>query len=128
LAAAWHGGPVHENAEKALAGAPEATGPLARRLCERILALFPGAVVTTDGRDIGFGFSPGYKGLVFVVTPHRAHVTLGISHGVGLPDPAGLMEGAGKVHRHVKLRTDADLDRPELQTLLTTALTNRTPD
>jgi hypothetical protein len=52
-------------------------------------------------------------------------VTLGIDHGVGLPDPAGLMEGAGKVHRHVKLRTIADLDRPELRELLLARLALR---
>ena len=63
-----------------------------------------------------------YKGLVFVVSAHRDHVTLGLAGGAALPDPAGLMQGAGKVHRHVKLRGAEDLARPELRALLTAAL------
>jgi hypothetical protein len=98
---------------------------LADRTRDLILSLFPDAVVTTDGNDTGFGTGTGYKGLCFVVTPHTSWVTLGIDHGVGLPDPAGLMEGSGKVHRHVKLRTIADLDRPELRELLLTRLALR---
>jgi hypothetical protein len=91
---------------------------LAQRTRDLILSLFPDAVVTQDGSDTGFGTTTGYKGLCFVVTPHTSWVTLGISHGVGLPDPAGLMEGSGKVHRHVKIRSAADLARPELRDLL----------
>jgi hypothetical protein len=45
----------------------------------------------------------GYKGLVFVISPFKTHVNLGIVHGATLADPAGLLEGTGKVHRHVKL-------------------------
>ena len=83
-----------------------------------ILSVFPDAVVTVDGGDTGYGSTTGYKGLCFVVTPHKSWVTLGIDHGASLPDPAGLMEGAGKVHRHVKLRSEADVARPELRSLL----------
>jgi len=98
---------------------------LAQRTRDLILSLFPDAVVTEEGGDTGFGTSTGYKGLCFVVTPHKSWVTLGIDHGVGLPDPAGLMEGAGKVHRHVKIRSVADLERPELRALLLARLAAR---
>jgi hypothetical protein len=98
---------------------------LAARTQALILSLFPDAVVTRDGNDTGFGTDTGYKGLCFVVTAHKSWVTLGISHGVGLADPAGLMEGAGKVHRHVKIRSDADLARPELTDLLRARLALR---
>lgn len=87
--------------------------------------LLPDAVVSVDGTDIGYGVGPGYKGLVFTVTPTKKHVTLGISHAATLPDPAGLLEGAGRVHRHVKLRTKADLTRPELRQLMLKAITTR---
>jgi hypothetical protein len=87
-----------------------------------ILELYPDAVVTVDGNDIGFGATAGYKGLVFTVAPHARHVTMGFAGGAGLPDPEGLLEGAGKVHRHYKLRTLADLERPELRALMTAAL------
>jgi len=49
-------------------------------------------------------------------------VTLGIGHGADLPDPGGLMEGTGRVHRHVKLRRPEDVDRPGLRELLAAAM------
>ena len=101
---------------------------VARRACDAVLAIFPGAVMTVDapnprfGATIGFGTTTGYRGLRFTITPQRRHVTLGIAHGAGLPDPGGLMEGTGRVHRHVKLREPEDLDRPELRELLVAAM------
>ncbi len=112
---------MHPDVEPLLATRP-ATAALARAACGTILDLLPDAVVTVDRENIGFGTGTGYKRLVFVVAPHRAHVTLGIARGVELPDPAGLMEGTGKVHRHVKLRDEADLDRPELRELMRAAV------
>jgi hypothetical protein len=112
---------VNPDIERLLATRPE-TAALARRACEVVLELLPGAVISVDDENAGFGTAAGYRGLVFVVAPHRAHVTLGIARGAGLPDPAGLMEGTGRVHRHVKLRTGADLDRPELRALMRAAI------
>ncbi len=113
---------MNADAERLLAAAPPRTGALAREVCAQILAVFPEAVVSTDEQRIGFGRAGEYKGLVFVVSAHREHVTLGLAGGAGLPDPAGLLEGTGKVHRHVKLRTADDLARPELRALLAAAL------
>ena len=101
---------------------------VARRVCDAVLAIFPDAVVTVDapnprfGATIGFGTTAGYRGLRFTVTPQRQHVTLGIGHGADLPDPGGLMEGTGRVHRHVKLRRPEDVDRPGLRELLAAAM------
>lgn len=88
----------------------------------------PRAVETWDGEHLGLGYSPGYKGLVFVLSPQRAWITLGIAHAVHLPDPAGLMAGKGKVHRHVKLRTAAEVRSPQLATLIRAAVAARKPD
>lgn len=71
---------------------------------------------------IGFGYGPGYKGLVCTLIMSRNGVKLGIVRGVELPDPNGLMSGSGKVHRHVALRSAADLNRPGLKALLRNAL------
>jgi hypothetical protein len=118
---------LNDDVEAVLSARQPSIGQLGRDLCHRILTLFPDAVVTVDGNDIGFGFDTGYRGLVFTVAPARQHVTLGISHGASLPDPAGLLEGTGKVHRHVKIRRPEDLQRPELHDLMATALANRKP-
>jgi len=50
------------------------------------------------------------------VNVFRSHVNVGFFHGAALPDPAHLLQGAGKFMRHVKLRpgvatNDAALDR-----------------
>jgi hypothetical protein len=113
---------MSEDIQRWLASKPAATAELARQLCDLILKLYPHATVTVDSDLIGFGSRRGYKGLVFVVGAYRQHVTLGLSGGADLPDPAGLMEGTGKVHRHVKLRRAEELDRPELRELMAAAL------
>jgi hypothetical protein len=113
---------MDDEVERLLAGADPAVADLARRACALVTDVLPDPVVSVDADQVGFGTAPGYKGLYFTVAPHRAHVTLGIARGAALPDPAGLMEGTGKVHRHVKIREAADLERPELRALLAAAL------
>jgi Domain of unknown function (DU1801) len=113
---------VNDDVERLLASKDRPIAKLARQVCELVLEVYPGAVVTVDGGDIGFGSGTGYKGLVFVVAPHSKHVNLGIAGGAGLPDPADLLEGTGKVHRHVKLRQASDLVRPQLRDLMFAAL------
>jgi hypothetical protein len=98
---------------------------LGRDTAALIHELLADAVVSVDHSNIGYGVGPGYTGLIFTVTPTKKHVTLGISHATRLPDPAGLLEGAGKVHRHVKLRRPTDLARPELRQLMLQAIDMR---
>jgi hypothetical protein len=100
----------------------EATGKIARRLEALIHELFPDAVRSQDKSDIGFGFSRGYKGLVFVISPQRSHVNLGIAHGAELERSFPLLQGRGRVHRHVKITSLEALADPRLSRLLKTAL------
>ena len=44
------------------------------------------------------------------VNAFTAHVKVGFAQGAGLPDPARLLEGAGKRMRHVKLRPGKTVD------------------
>jgi hypothetical protein len=113
---------VPDNVSAFLSGFDSPAAAIARRASEVIIDLLPEAYISLDARNIGFGIGTGYKGLIFTVTPQRAHVTLGIAAGARLPDPAGLMQGEGKVHRHVKLRTEQDLDQPELIALMKAAV------
>jgi hypothetical protein len=48
----------------------------------------------------------------------RRHVTLGFTRGAELKDPGGLLEGSGKLMRHVGLKRLSELDRPEIRALL----------
>jgi hypothetical protein len=60
--------------------------------------------------------------------PHRAHVNLQLANGALIEDPAGLVEGTGKRVRHVKLRSVADVERPELRGLLEASLARHRSD
>ena len=55
------------------------------------------------------------------VDAFSAHVNVGFFRGAELADPAGLLEGAGKNMRHVKLRPDGDIDARALTKLIEAA-------
>jgi len=95
---------------------------LAAELQDLILTIFPNAVISEDEDNIGYGFGSGYKDLVFVISPYKEHVNLGIVNGASLDDPHNLMSGKGKVHRHVKLQHIEQVQSPELRELMVRAL------
>lgn len=113
---------MDKDAQRLLDRQDPAIAEIARHAYDVILDLFPDSTITVDEQNIGFGRGTGYKGLIFTVAPHRAHVSLGVAGGATMPDPSGLLEGSGKVHRHVKLRSVADIDRPELRALMREAI------
>jgi hypothetical protein len=55
------------------------------------------------------------------VNVFKAHVNVGFFRGAELADPAGLLEGSGKYMRHVRLRTESDIDATALRALIETA-------
>lgn len=55
------------------------------------------------------------------VNAFRAHVSVGFFHGAALDDPAGLLEGAGKRMRHVKLGGAHEVDAAALGELIAAA-------
>ncbi len=55
------------------------------------------------------------------VNAFKAHANVGFFHGASLADPAGLLAGAGKRMRHVKLRPVDDLDADALSELIAAA-------
>jgi hypothetical protein len=89
-----------------------------------VLRLIPMAIETVDTKSkvIGFGFGSGYKDTIRTLIPAKTWVTLGIGWGAELPDPQELLEGSGKVHRHVKLKAASDLKNPALQAILKAGL------
>ncbi len=89
-----------------------------------ILEVMPDATqqVDTAANLIAFNLKPGYKGTVFTLMPAKAHVTLGVYNGATLDDPAHLMTGAGKVHRHIKINHPEELRSESFETLLKLAV------
>ena len=55
------------------------------------------------------------------VNAFTAHVNVGFFHGAALPDPARLLEGAGKFMRHVKLKPGTRTNDAALSKLIDTA-------
>jgi hypothetical protein len=52
------------------------------------------------------------------VNVFRSHVNIGFFYGTALRDPAGLLEGTGKLGRHVKARPGVPLDEAALRALI----------
>jgi hypothetical protein len=89
---------------------------------EVVLKVFPDAIETAEGKELGYGFDRGYKGLVFAISMKKNGVNVGVTRGATLDDPACLLRGTGKVHRHVDVLDAAALSDPALTHLLSRAL------
>ena len=58
------------------------------------------------------------------VNAFKAHVNVGFFRGAEIADPHGLLEGTGRFMRHVKLRSEHDVDATALTKLIETAYTD----
>src|SRR5262245_51093415 len=103
---------------------PDEVQDLALATRQWIQAALPDTLEMLDPKSgvIGYGFSPRYRDILCTIILSRKGVKLGIVGGSLLPDPRGLMQGEGTLHRYVVLKTKADLRRPGMKPLLTTAL------
>src|SRR5215813_13395909 len=64
--------------------------------------------------DATFGYVNAFKG----------HVNVGFFRGAEIADSDGLLEGTGKLMRHVKLRPERDINATALRKLIETAYTD----
>jgi len=106
-------------------------GALTRQLFEKTKARIPGATIMVydNYNALAIGFGPSEKAgqavLSLAVMPRW--VTLCFLHGVGVPDPHGLLNGSGNQVRHVRLHTPEDFDDPRVQQLIAAALERSEP-
>ena len=92
-----------------IAGVVPELQEIALRLRALIEAIHPDTIeVPRPGeRTAGYGVGPKKMSETYAyIAPHPNHVNLGFYHGASLPDPEGLLEGAGKALRHVKVRLE----------------------
>ena len=103
-------------------------GAIALAARELALTGIPGAIeqVDTKARVVGYGTGTGYADLICTIILSKSGVKLGLVGGATLPDPHGLLEGTGKVHRYVPLPSAADASRPAVRALLASAVAART--
>jgi hypothetical protein len=116
--------PDAKDIESFLARYPPEVSDLALAARDLLAKALPGAeeILDESAKLLGYGYGPGYKGLVCTLLLSKNGIKLGISHGSELPDPKQLMQGSGKVHRYVQLRTNNGLKQPGLKPLLKAAL------
>jgi hypothetical protein len=114
--------------EEAVAGASPGARALAHAVRRLLRDVYPGVteVPWPNLRVVGYGIGAKKSTEHFgYIATHGAYVNLGLNHGAGVADPEGLLEGAGKTFRHVKVRREEDLARPALRALVEAAIAER---
>ena len=104
---------------------PPAVQDLARQARGFVLGLMGDETqesIDASGPYAFYSYAPGYKGLVCTIIVSKTGVKLGLAHGAALDDPNGLLEGAGKVHKHIAFETPADLRKPGVRALVKAAM------
>jgi hypothetical protein len=86
-------------------------------------------VVWEQQKIAGFGTGPKKMTEHFSwVSAYTKHVALGFNYGSELPDPEGLLEGSGKLMRHIKIKSKDDLQNPAVRAILQKAVRYRVPE
>lgn len=85
-------------------------------------------VVWVQQKNTGFGTGIKKKTEHFCwLMPASKHVNLGFNYGAELPDPKNLLEGTGKLFRHIKIKTVSQLKDKDLIELLKYSTTYKVP-
>jgi hypothetical protein len=99
---------------------PAEIAGLAAAARDFLLSLFPKLHEEVDSKApyLFYSYGAGYKGLVCTLFLSKSAVKIGLVNGSDLPDPHKLLEGKGKVHKHILLKSTADLEKPGLKQLV----------
>ena len=98
-----------------LEGKPENLRPIARKWFSKI---------KNYGADVEDIFHDNYPIVCVESAPfayinvYTKHVNVGFIYGAELPDENGLLEGTGRLGRHIKLRPDSKIDDQQIITLI----------
>jgi hypothetical protein len=104
---------------------------LARRTRALIKEAMPNVVEVPWPRQrvIGYGVGPKKMSEHYCyIGVYKDHVNLGFNYGAELPDPEGLLQGSGKLLRHVKIADPEDLSNSALRRLVEVASKYRMPE
>lgn len=116
--------------EEVIGGFSEEIKNLTRQTRSLIHKILPEVVevVWIKQKNIGFGTGLKKKTEHFCwLMPATHHISLGFNYGTELPDPKGMLEGTGKLFRHVKIKSSDDLSNPDLIELIKFSTTYRVP-
>lgn len=110
--------------EEVIAAASPELQEIARAMRALIADVMPGVteVPWAKQKTVGYGVGPKKMSEHFCyIAPQKRYVNLGFFYGADLPDPEGLLEGSGKVLRHIKVRSMATLEQPAVRSLVEAA-------
>jgi hypothetical protein len=119
-----------ESAEKQLdrflnAYTPEVAN-VARKTLVKLRKRLPHAIelVYDNYNALAIGFAPSDRASegVFSIALYPKYVTLFFLQGAKLPDPDGLLQGAGSRVRHIRLEDEKTLDRADVKAMMATAM------
>jgi hypothetical protein len=114
---------VSTDVEKLLRDYNPVARDLALEVRALILRLVPDACekVYVGWKNIGYSRAGGMKDQFCAIGPQKTYVSLYFNRGADLADPSGLLEGAGKKMRHVKIRSAKDVRAKALASLIKAA-------
>jgi hypothetical protein len=105
------------------------SSPTVRELAMRTRELVRGTMppgsyegVHPGRNSIIYGTSGKMADWICYIAPLKSRINLGFLRGAELPDPEGLLEGTGKVLRHVKIGQLEEIEKPAIKALLVAAL------
>ena len=116
--------------EEAMAKAGDQARELAYQLRKLVTEVMPNVVEAPwpKLRMASYGVGPKKKSEHFCyISAQKNDVNLGFYYGAELPDPDGLLQGTGKLLRHVKIREPKAIRSRALRRLLKAATTHRMP-
>jgi hypothetical protein len=117
--------------DEIVAGVSPHAQELARRARALIQTVYPAVaeVPWPKQRVIGYGIGPKKMSEHFCyLSVSKNHINVGFMYGAELPDPHNLLEGSGKLLRHVRITNPEELKNPALQELLEAASKHRMPE
>lgn len=117
--------------EEIVSGVSSHARQLAERARELIRDVYPAVVEVPwpKQRVIGYGVGPKKMSEHFCyLSVSQDHINVGFMYGAELPDPEKMLEGSGKLLRHVRITELEQLSNPALRQLLITASKHRMPE
>ncbi len=100
------------------------TGAVLKKARERL----PGAVqmVYDNYNALVIGFCPVERAseVILSIAVYPRHINLCFFAGDRLPDPQALLQGSGKIARHMRLEGPDTLDKPAVKALMKAAIEN----
>jgi hypothetical protein len=77
---------------------------------------------------IWFGFSGKMNDMFCYIATSADHVNLGFPRGAKMADPSRVMEGVGKIMRHVKFSSLAELEAPWVRRYIRESMAQAAPE